>query len=76
MRQGHRSSSQILALLENAGEGEQGQVTQEPGRSMVVIGSGLAALPKKTVGKILAFEYVDFNIFPSEGKESVLATDA
>ena len=64
------SSSQILALLENAGEGEQGQVTQEP---MVVTGLGLAALPKKTVGKILAFEYVDFNEFPpAKGKNRSL----
>ena len=36
---------------------------------MVVTGLGLAALPKKAVGKILAFEYVDFNEFPpAKGK--------
>ena len=64
-------------LLENTGEGEHGRVAQEPEWSMEVTSSGLAALPKKTVGKTLAFEYIDFNEFPpSEGEESVLATVA
>ena len=57
--------SKLLSKLEG-GEPEGQTVPHSP---LVAMGSGLAAIPKKLVAKILANEYIDFaELPPAKGK--------
>ena len=69
-------SGQIIEALSRLGGVEEiatETATPRAVKTSVVLGPGLAALPKKTVEKILADVYVDFSEFPpAKGKSRAL----
>ena len=60
-------------LSKKLGDSTVAESTLEPIQPLVSLGSGLAALPKKLVTKILANEYIDFaELPPARGKSKLM----
>ena len=68
----HSPLGNVAKILGQLGRGEDSDKVVTQSQSLVV-GEGLAALPKKLVEKIQANEYIDFNdLPPAKGKSKVL----
>ena len=61
-------AAQIEALMSKL-EGNEGNSSPQPPAPLVTIGTGLPALPKKLIARVLANEYIDFSeLPPAKGK--------
>ena len=61
-------AAQIDALMSKI-ESSEGNSSSQPPAPLVTIGTGLPALPKKLVARVLANEYIDFSeLPPAKGK--------